>query len=203
MKFPDVIINLLNIIRRKGLIETGLLCLNSLLGVVITKVKIFWLRIRGYDIDFSVCLRGTNTFFQSTKNSIKVGKESVIGPNVKLSSGFGGLIVVKNRVGIFDYTIIDIHSRLEIGANTLISPFCYITDYDHVLRDKNMSIIKQGYKTSPIKIGKSVWLGAKVIVLKGITIGDNTVIGAGSVVTKDIPSDCVAVGNPARIIKKI
>lgn len=189
-------------IRRKGLIETCLLCINSLLGVVITKVKIFWLRIRGYDIDFSVCLRGSNTFFQSRKNSIKVGKGSVIGLNVKLSSGFGGLIVVKNRVGIFDYTIIDIHSRLEIGENTLISPFCYITDYDHVLRDKNIPIIKQGYKTFPIKIGKNVWLGAKVIVLKGVTIGDNTIIGAGSVVTHDIPANCVAVGVPARVIKK-
>lgn len=203
MKYPDMIMNLLNVIRRKGLAETCLHCLKSFFGIFITIVKIFWLRLRGYDVDFSVSLRGSNTFFQSTKNSIKIGKGSVIGSNVKLSSGFGGLIVVKNRVGIFDYTIIDIHSRLEVGENTLISPFCYITDYDHVLRDKEMPIIRQGYKAFPIKIGKNVWLGAKVIVLKGITIGDNTVIGAGSVVTRDIPSGCVAAGNPARVIKKL
>jgi galactoside O-acetyltransferase len=55
----------------------------------------------------------------------------------------------------------------------------------------------------PIHIGKNCWLGAGVIVLPGITIGDNTVVGAGSVVTKDLPANVVAVGNPAKVIKKL
>ena len=53
----------------------------------------------------------------------------------------------------------------------------------------------------PVHIGKNVWIGAGVIILPGVTVGDNTVIGAGSVVTKDIPSDVVAVGNPLPGIK--
>ena len=60
-----------------------------------------------------------------------------------------------------------------------------------------------GYQyNAPVHIGKNCWLGAGVIVLPGITIGDDTVVGAGSVVTKDIPSFSVAVGNPARVIKR-
>ncbi len=55
----------------------------------------------------------------------------------------------------------------------------------------------------PITIGDNVWLGGGVIVLPGVTIGENSVIGAGAVVTKDIPANCVAVGNPARVIKSI
>jgi galactoside O-acetyltransferase len=55
----------------------------------------------------------------------------------------------------------------------------------------------------PVHIGKNCWLGAGVVVLPGVTIGDNTVIGAGSVVTKDIPSGVVAVGNPCRVLREI
>ena len=55
----------------------------------------------------------------------------------------------------------------------------------------------------PIRIGKNCWLGAGVMVVPGVTIGDNTIIGAGSVVTKDIPADCLAVGNPCRVVRKL
>lgn len=63
---------------------------------------------------------------------------------------------------------------------------------------------QQGYQYNmPIRIGKNCWLGAGVIVMPGITIGDNVVIGAGSIVTKDIPSNVVAVGNPCRILREV
>lgn len=63
---------------------------------------------------------------------------------------------------------------------------------------------RQGYQYNrTVRIGKNCWLGAGVIVVPGITIGDNVVIGAGSIVTKDIPSNVVAVGNPCRILRKI
>ena len=63
---------------------------------------------------------------------------------------------------------------------------------------------RKGYQyNKPVHIGKNCWLGAGVIVVPGVSIGDDTVIGAGSVVTKDIPSGVVAVGNPCRVIKEI
>ena len=55
----------------------------------------------------------------------------------------------------------------------------------------------------PVKIGNGVWIGSNVVVLPGVTIGDNTVIGAGSVVTKDIPANVVAVGNPCKVLRPI
>lgn len=63
---------------------------------------------------------------------------------------------------------------------------------------------RKGYQyNQPVHIGKNCWLGAGVIVVPGVSIGDDTVIGAGSVVTKDIPSGVVAVGNPCRVIKEV
>lgn len=62
---------------------------------------------------------------------------------------------------------------------------------------------KEYQYNAPVHIGRNCWLGAGVIVLPGCSVGDNTVIGAGSVVTKDIPPDCVAVGNPCRVMRKI
>lgn len=63
--------------------------------------------------------------------------------------------------------------------------------------------INGGCYGEPIHIGKNVWLGGDVKILAGVSIGDNTIIGAGSIVTKDIPSDVIAVGNPCRVIKEI
>jgi len=63
---------------------------------------------------------------------------------------------------------------------------------------------EQGYQYNmPVHIGKNCWLGAGVLVMPGVTIGDNTVIGAGSVVTKDIPANVVAVGNPCKVLREI
>ena len=94
-------------------------------------------------------------------------------------------------------TMIDASERIEIGANAMIGPFCYITDHDHKAGSADELIAK------PTRIGERVWLGAHVSVLKGVTIGDGSVVGAGSVVTKSLPAGVVAVGNPARVIREI
>lgn len=196
-------VNLLVIIKRKGFIETVFHCYKAGMQYFLSKIKIFYLRFRGYDIDFSVMLGGNNIFFQSNQHSIRIAKNCIIGSGVKITSGFKGAINIKDSVIINHYTLIDIQNSLEIGENTLIAPFCYITDYDHKTTDINKPVIQQGYVSKPVKIGKNVWLGAKVIILKGVTIGDNTIIGAGSVVTKNIPANCIAAGNPAKVIKKL
>lgn len=97
-------------------------------------------------------------------------------------------------------TILD-GNKVIFGDNVFIAPNCSFYTAGHPLdyqtRNSGLEYAK------PIKVGNNVWFGGNVVVLPGITIGDNCVIGAGSVVTKDIPSNMVAIGNPAKIIKEI
>lgn len=90
---------------------------------------------------------------------------------------------------------------ITIGDHTLIGPNCafYTSCHpvDYLERRKPQETCK------PITIGEDCWLGGNVVVLGGVTIGPRTVIGAGSVVVKDIPADCVAVGNPCRVVKRL
>ena len=97
--------------------------------------------------------------------------------------------------------------RVEIGEWSTMGARCYITDHTHggtsreelLLPPRKRPLVSRG----PVKIGKYVHLGEGVCVMPGVTIGDYSVIGAGAVVTHDIPPFCVAVGSPAKVIKQI
>ncbi len=97
-------------------------------------------------------------------------------------------------------TILD-GARVTFGDNVFIAPNCVFSTAGHAIdseqRNKGLEI------ALPITVGDSVWFGANVSVLPGVTIGSNTIIGAGSVVTKNIPDGVVAVGNPCKVIRKI
>ncbi|MTJ11419.1 acyltransferase [Anabaena sp. UHCC 0187] len=98
-------------------------------------------------------------------------------------------------------TFLDAIESLTIGNNCAIGPGCYITDHDHGL-DPNFPPLAQPMVSKPTIIGDRVWIGANVTILKGVTIGCDTVVGAGSVVTKDLPERAIAVGVPAKVIKQ-
>jgi len=97
------------------------------------------------------------------------------------------------------YTMIDAHERVEFKGNSMIGPFCYFTDGDHG-HEKDALVSRQPMTKSPVTIGKDVWIGAHVCVLKGVTIGDGAIIGAGAVVTRDVPAHAKVAGVPARAI---
>jgi len=107
-----------------------------------------------------------------------------------------------------DMTHIVAYEKVEIGNNVLIASKCFISDTSHgsysgTQHDSPDTIPnKRKLVTSPVKIGDRVWIGENVVILNGVTIGSGCVIGANSVVTSDIPSNCIACGVPARIIKK-
>jgi acetyltransferase-like isoleucine patch superfamily enzyme len=90
---------------------------------------------------------------------------------------------------------------IRIGSDTLIGAYCYVISGNHQFTMPDLPVRMQGYEGRPITIGRNVWLGAHVIVLPGVTIGDNTVIGAGSVVTASIPEGEIWAGVPARRIR--
>ena len=83
---------------------------------------------------------------------------------------------------------------ISIGDNTYIG-------FDVEIRDTDSHTLTGSLRTKPIQIGNNVWIGSKTIILKGVTIGDGAIIGAGSVVTHDIPSKCLVAGNPAKVIR--
>lgn len=92
-------------------------------------------------------------------------------------------------------------ATVKFGDNVLIGPNCGFYTAGHPV-DVNLRNSGLEY-AKPITVGNNVWFGGNVVVLPGVTIGNNTIIGAGSVVTKDIPSNVIAVGNPCKIIKNI
>ena len=123
----------------------------------------------------------------------------LIEPNFYCDYGFN-IHLGKNFYSNHNLVILDAN-KVEFGNNVFIGPNCgfYTSGHplDYKTRNKGLEYAK------PIKVGNNVWFGGNVCVLPGITIGDNVVIGAGSVVNKDIPSNVVAVGNPCKVVKEI
>lgn len=111
-------------------------------------------------------------------------------------------IDIGNNVFIGRGSIIDANLDVKIGSDTFVAPYCFISDTNHNYSDLTMPIRLQGCRYEPVEIGDDVWLGAHVIVLAGVKIGRGTVVGANSVVTRDLPSDVVAAGAPARVIRR-
>ncbi|GAA1347817.1 sugar O-acetyltransferase [Arthrobacter koreensis] len=128
-----------------------------------------------------------------------IGEQSVI--RAPLFVDYGKYLTVGARTFInFNLTALDV-AAITIGDDVQIGPNVQLLTPTHPLeaearRDKLEA-------AQPITIGNNVWLGGGVIVLPGVNIGENTVVGAGSVVTRDLPANVVAVGNPARVIREL
>ena len=130
----------------------------------------------------------------------EIGEDCYIEP--PLHSNWGGKHVHfgKGVYANFNLTLVD-DTHIYIGDYTMLGPNVVLATAGHPILPELRPLAYQ--YNMPIYIGKNCWLGAGVIVLPGITIGDNTVIGAGSVVTKDVPANVIAVGNPCKVIREI
>lgn len=128
----------------------------------------------------------------------KTGKEFMIMPNFYCDYGFN-IEIGENFYSNHNLVILDAN-KVIFGNNVNIGPNCGFYTSGHPI-DKDLR--REVEFAKPITIGDDVWIGGNVCIMPGITIGDNVVIGAGSVVTKDIPSNVVAVGNPCRVIKEL
>ena len=130
----------------------------------------------------------------------EIGEDCYIEP--PLHSNWGGKHVHfgKGVYANFNLTLVD-DTHIYVGDYTMLGPNVVLATAGHPILPELRPLAYQ--YNMPIHIGKNCWLGAGVIVLPGVTIGDNTVIGAGSIVTKDIPANVVAVGNPCRVLREI
>ncbi len=130
----------------------------------------------------------------------EIGEGCYIEPPLHANWGGKHCHLGKNVYFNFNVTLVD-DTHIYVGDYTKFGPNVVIATAGHPILP---SLREQAYQYNmPVKIGKCVWLGASVIVLPGVEIGDNCVIGAGSVVTKNIPANSVAVGNPCKVIREI
>jgi acetyltransferase-like isoleucine patch superfamily enzyme len=140
--------------------------------------------------------------------AIRIGDDTLIGPYVSLSAGMvpGQSLISDRIVTIGDRCLIGRqssivgHFEIVIEDDVFFGPNVYVTDQNHATSDSSLPIGRQSAGEKAVRIGAGSWLGANVVVLPGVTIGRHVAIGAGSIVTKDIPDHATAVGNPARVL---
>lgn len=132
---------------------------------------------------------------------IVVGRGCRIADHCHFEVGATGVLSIGTRTVIGPYTRIHAATQVCIGARCMISWNCSIFDsigHRMWLEDQDEAAIE-----APITIGEDVWIGPYSIIMKGVTIGNNCIIGAGSVVRRDVPPNSLAYGNPARIVGKV
>lgn len=147
------------------------------------------------------------------RSDVRAGLKLRLAPDARLQIGAAcvldydttiecsGTLSIGERVIFGHHCTIGCKERIEIGDDCLLAEMVSIRDHDHNFARLDVPIRAQGATCAPVKIGRDVWLGAKVTVLKGVTIGDGAIIGANAVVTRDIPPLAIAVGIPARVVK--
>jgi len=118
-----------------------------------------------------------------------------------ITIGGHGVLEIDDHAVINDNCIISAYKHIKIGKNVMLAPFVYILDIDHAFTDKQTPISQQGYKTARVVIEDGVWIGTQSVITRGVTIGQNSIIAANSVVTRDIPPDSIAAGSPAVVIR--
>lgn len=129
-----------------------------------------------------------------------IGENCYIEPPLHANWGGKHCHFGKNVYANFNLTLVD-DSHIYVGDYTMIGPNVVIATAGHPILPE---LREKAYQYNmPIHIGRNCWIGAGALIMPGVTIGDNTVIGACSVVTKDIPANVVAVGNPCRVLREI
>ena len=130
----------------------------------------------------------------------EIGENCYIEPPLYANWGGHHVHFGDNVYANFHLTLVD-DTHIYVGSNTMFAPNVTVATAAHPIEP---SLREAAYQYNlPVHIGKNCWIGAGALIMPGVTIGDNTVIGAGSVVTKDIPANVVAVGNPCRVMREI
>ncbi|MCI8553555.1 MAG: sugar O-acetyltransferase [Clostridiales bacterium] len=130
----------------------------------------------------------------------EIGEGCYIEPPFHANFGGSHVHFGKNVYANFNLTCVD-DTHIYVGDATMIGPNVTIATAGHPILPE---LREKAYQyNAPVHIGRNCWLGAGAIILPGVTVGDHTVVGAGSVVTKDLPAGVVAVGNPCRILREI
>lgn len=135
------------------------------------------------------------------------GARFIVGKHVTFRKGFSmmigknGEVNIGNNVFFNNYCSLNAIERIIIGDGTIFGENVKVYDHNHCYQDLNVPIKEQGFTSAPVNIGKHCWIASNVVILKGVTIGDNCVIGAGCVIYKDVPEESVMINKQELVIK--
>jgi len=144
--------------------------------------------------------------FQSNGLSqIACGKDIYLNEYIWISfNDQHGKLIIEDGVYIGRFCTMSISTEIKIKKNALISDRVFLGDCNHGFQNPTMPISKQPLNfAGRVEIGEGSWIGIGSAIMPGVKVGKNSVVGANSVVTRDVPDYCIAAGNPARVIKKI
>lgn len=148
---------------------------------------------------------GINVKFVN-RGTIVLGKNVIIRPSSRIyAANSQSHVSFGEGSEIGEHSTISSYNRIIFGQNVLTGPHVFVADHNHAYANPSLPISKQGVKCKPtdkVVIGDGSWIGTNVVIVGNVHIGKNCVIGANSVVTKDIPDYSVAAGIPAKVIKR-
>lgn len=194
-------------------------CLNPIGAAVglISRLK-YWAKDRMNRRKLAAC--GKNTVLQGyidargNRCNIRVGDECTL-QGLLVTETDTSEIVIGNNVFIGSQTVVDCATRVEIEDDVLVSYQCLLIDSNNhsnnaAVRRNDLPDVKYGraynwaaIPSRPIVIRRGAWIGARAILLKGVTVGEGAIVGAGSVVTKDVEPYTIVAGNPARVVRRL
>lgn len=155
---------------------------------------------RLYEFNMTRPTEGTRREAMLKEMFAEIGEGCYIEPPFHSNLGGAHVHFGKNIYVNFNLTCVD-DTHIYVGDYTMIGPNVTIATAGHPILPE---LREKGYQyNAPVHIGKNCWIGAGAIILPGVTIGDHVVVGAGSVVTKNLPSDVVAVGNPCKVLREV
>jgi acetyltransferase-like isoleucine patch superfamily enzyme len=134
------------------------------------------------------------------QGQIRFGRFAWIGHGSKIRC-HEGIVEIGPKTVVGQDCTISAYQRVSIGQQCVIADRAMFIDFDHNVADPEQPIRKQGIYKRDVVVGSNVWIGYGAQILRGVTVGDNAIIGASSVVTRDIPANAVAAGSPARVLR--
>ncbi len=156
---------------------------------------------RNFLIDDHAELNGLSIKGISFGDNVTIGKFALIRPTNQYGGNIGEGLKVGNNSNIGPFCYIGCSGWIEIGHNVMMSPRVSLFAENHNYSDSNVPMKDQGVQRKPIIIEDDCWIASQSIILAGVTIGEGSVVAAGSVVTKDVPAYSMVAGNPAKVIK--
>ena len=135
---------------------------------------------------------------------LQIGANTLFEPNVWITIGDDARVRIGEGTFLNIAVMVAAMDVVEIGSHCMLANGCFVTDANHRFDDPDKPVPWQGFDTKgPTRIGENTWCGANVVVTSGVTVGERCVIGANSVVTRDIPPRSIAAGVPAEVLREV